>query len=178
MSSRGNFLYTVFLISLAAGVAEIFAPKGETKKYVKYIVSLVILIALAIPAVRLFKDVPQLLRGLSAIAEDGKYQGVLDAGAIPEEEAYAEMITAGQAEIEKYISSQICLTFGLSDAAVSVAVLIDDSDVENITVTEVKIHINTGDFSDNLLKPGDVSEYAGKMIGCERVETVFENEAE
>ena len=106
------------------------------------------------------------------------YQGVLDAGAIPEEEAYAEMITAGQAEIEKYISSQICLTFGLSDAAVSVAVLIDDSDVENITVTEVKIHINTGDFSDNLLKPGDVSEYAGKMIGCERVETVFENEAE
>ena len=115
---------------------------------------------------------------MSAIAEDGKYQGVLDAGAIPEEEAYAEMITAGQAEIEKYISSQICLTFGLSDAAVSVAVLIDDSDVENITVTEVKIHINTGDFSDNLLKPGDVSEYAGKMIGCERVETVFENEAE
>ena len=86
MSSIGNFLYTVFLISLAAGVAEIFAPKGETKKYVKYIVSLVILIALAIPAVRLFKDVPQLLRGLSAIAEDGKYQGVLDAGAIPEEE--------------------------------------------------------------------------------------------
>lgn len=66
MSSIGNFLYTVFLISLAAGVAEIFAPKGETKKYVKYIVSLVILIALAIPAVRLFKDVPQLLRGLSA----------------------------------------------------------------------------------------------------------------
>ena len=88
MSSIGNFLYTVFLISLAAGVAEIFAPKGETKKYVKYIVSLVILIALAIPAVRLFKDVPQLLRGLSAIAEDGKYQGVLDAvadGTVSEE---------------------------------------------------------------------------------------------
>jgi len=31
MSSIGNFLYTVFLISLAAGAAEIFAPKGERK---------------------------------------------------------------------------------------------------------------------------------------------------
>ena len=99
MSSIGNFLYTVFLISLAAGAAEIFAPKGETKKYVKYIVSLAVLITLAIPAVRLFKDVPDLLKGLSAIADDGKYQGIMDADAVPEKSAYAEMIAAGQAEI-------------------------------------------------------------------------------
>jgi hypothetical protein len=178
MSSIGNFLYTVFLISLAAGAAEIFAPKGETKKYVKYIVSLAVLITLAIPAVRLFKDVPDLLKGLSAIADDGKYQGIMDADAVPEKSAYAEMIAAGQAEIERYILSQICLEFGLSEESVSVTVSIDDSDVENIAVTGVNIYVNTDNFSENLINPEDVSEFVGKMIGCERVETVFENEAE
>lgn len=178
MSSIGNFLYTVFLISLAAGAAEIFAPKGETKKYVKYIVSLAVLITLAIPAVRLFKDVPDLLKGLSAIAADGKYQGIMDADAVPEKSAYMEMIAAGQAEIEKYILSRICLEFGLSEESVSVTVLIDDSDVENIIVTGVNIYVNTDDFSENLIQSEDVSEFVGKMIDCERVETVFENEAE
>lgn len=178
MSSIGNFLYTVFLISLAAGAAEIFAPKGETKKYVKYIVSLAVLITLAIPAVRLFKDVPDLLKGLSAIADDGKYQGIMDADAVPEKSAYMEMIAAGQAEIEKYILSRICLEFGLSEESVSVTVLIDDSDVENIIVTGVNIYVNTDDFSENLIQSEDVAEFVGKMIDCERVETVFENEAE
>ena len=178
MSSIGSFLYTVFLISLAAGAAEIFAPKGETKKYVKYIVSLAVLITLAIPAVRLFKDVPDLLKGLSAIADDGKYQGIMDADAVPEKSAYAEMIATGQAEIERYILSRICLEFGLSEESVSVTVLIDDSDVENIIVTGVNIYVNTDDFSENLIQSEDVSEFVGKMIGCERVETVFENEAE
>lgn len=178
MASIGNFLYTVFLISLAAGAAEIFAPKGETKKYVGYIVSLAVLIALAVPAVRIFGAVPDLLRGLSAIADDGKYQGISDVGAVPEDSAYAGMIAAGQGEIERYISSQICLAFGFSEDAVSAAVLIDDSDVENITVTGAVINVNTDGLSDIMINPEDVSEYVVKMIGCERVETVFENEAE
>ena len=84
----------------------------------------------------------------------------------------------GQAEIERYILSQICLEFGLPEESVSVTVSIDDSDVENIIVTGVNIYVNTDDFSENLINPEDVSEFVGKMIGCERVETVFENEAE
>ena len=70
------------------------------------------------------------------------------------------------------------LEFGLSEESVSVTVSIDDSDVENIAVTGVNIYVNTDNFSENLINPEDVSEFVGKMIGCERVETVFENEAE
>lgn len=170
MSALNGWLYSVFAVSLAAGIADIFAPVGETKKYVKYVVSLVTLIVVVTPAVRAFSGIPQLLDGLQSLAdcrEDSVYTAAYD-------DASDILINAGKEGIEDTVKQCVCDRFMLGDDSVSVKTVIDASDESDIKITEIEVLL-----SDRSGRYGTdrISEYVKEITGCETVRTVYVDEA-
>lgn len=181
MSTISSWLYTIFIISLFAGVADIFAPLGETKKYVKYIVSLVILIALAVPVTKVLKNVPQFLNGLSQITKENEYKNVSeDIKTDGEKDIYASMIGAGREEIAAYLCMNLCNRFGLPEEIVTMDISLDDMDLENVLITEIVIYVYMrADEDDTAMPEADaLSKYIAGITGCERVKAVIGNETE
>lgn len=170
MSALNGWLYSVFAVSLAAGIADIFAPVGSTKKYVKYVVSLVTLIVIIAPAVRAFSGITQLLDGLQTLADSG------------ENSAYTAtygntsntLIEAGKAGIESKLKQCICERFLLTDDGVSVIVEIDASEESDIKITGIEVRLSE---RSGIYGSDRITEYVKEITGCETVQAVYVDEA-
>ena len=170
MSALNGWLYSVFAISLAAGIADIFAPVGATKKYVKYVVSLVTLIVIITPAVRAFSGIPQLLDGLQSLADGGEnsvYTAAYDNTA-------NALIKAGKEGIESKLKQYICERFLLSENGVSVIIEIDASDESDIKITEIEVRLSE---RSGIYDADRIAEYVKEITGCESVQAVYADEA-
>ena len=170
MSALNGWLYSVFAISLAAGITDIFAPIGATKKYVKYVVSLVTLIVIITPAVRAFSGIPQLLDGLQSLADGGEnsvYTAAYDNTA-------NALIKAGKEGIESKLRRYICERFLLSEDGVSVITEIDASDESDIKITEIEVRLSE---RSGIYGTDRIAEYVKEITGCETVQAVYADEA-
>ena len=170
MSALNGWLYSVFAVSLAAGIAEIFAPVGATKKYVKYIVSLVTLIVIITPAVRAFSGIPQLLDGLQVLADGGEssvYTSTYD-------DHSDLLIKAGKEGIESKLEQYICERFLLAAYGVSVITEIDATDEADIKITEIEIRLSE---QPGIYGTDRITEYVKEITGCETVQAVYVDEA-
>jgi len=120
------------IISLAAGAAMIFSPGDENGigKYIKYVVSLIIIITLLVPFKDIIYMIPKVLSDDMSILSDSSMGYASD-------DFYDEIIEMSVSEIEKAISGQIKNSHGTDVVAVYAET--DHRDVENIIITEIKI---------------------------------------
>lgn len=172
MSEIGGWLYAVFVISLSAGAVEIFAPVGETKKYIKYVISLVVLIAVVSPLVRAVGFAPKMIEALSTAIEA---ENVGETGSIGDERIYGELVEAGRCGIEKSICESVCDRFSIDAGDVGADVMLDDSDLDNIGIESVTLCISKNVI---MIPESDIVTYVKEITGCERVMAVDKSEAE
>lgn len=70
----GGWLYAIFAVSLGVGAAELLAPLGELRRYVKYVASLVVALSLVAPLSGFLSGLGELTLGLDELAL-GEYDG-------------------------------------------------------------------------------------------------------
>gem|GEM_PF-5842766 len=58
MTEIKSSLYTIAITAISAGILDIFSQSGKLKKYVKYIISLIIVISLLLPIGNIISSIP------------------------------------------------------------------------------------------------------------------------
>lgn len=72
MSEIREAIYAISVISVASGCINVFSPDGRMKKYVKYIVSLVVIASLLRPISYIFTQIPSYLDSVENITEQSQ----------------------------------------------------------------------------------------------------------
>ena len=99
----GGWLYAIFAVSLGVGAAELLAPLGELRRYVKYVASLVVALSLVAPLSGFLSGLGELTLGLDELAL-GEYDGG----------SGDAVAAAGIAAIEDGIADEVEARFGIT----------------------------------------------------------------
>lgn len=130
MDKINDYVYSILIISLVCGVINIFAPDGKLKKYIKYTVSLAVVLTLLLPFRNIIYTIPkQLMDNMKAIENSvsDTYDG-LEAG-----EAYTKQTVEF---LKKEIISSVKSRF---NKIISVDIIVDASDYSNIIIRSIDI---------------------------------------
>jgi len=138
----GGWLYAIFAVSLGVGAAELLAPLGELRRYVKYVASLVVALSLVAP-------LGGFLSGLGELAL-GEYDGG----------SGDAVAAAGIAAIEDGIADEVEARFGIT-VGVSV-IAICESDVYSVDSVLLSLPAEADEAA--------VCDYVRYISGCGRVE--------
>ena len=138
----GGWLYAIFAVSLGVGAAELLAPLGELRRYVKYVASLVVALSLVAP-------LSGFLSGLDELAL-GEYDGG----------SGDAVAAAGIAAIEDGIADEVEARFGIT-VGVSV-IAICESDVYSVDSVLLSLPAEADEAA--------VCDYVRYISGCGRVE--------
>ena len=150
----GGWLYAIFAVSLGVGAAELLAPLGRLRQYVKYVASLVITISLVAPLGGFLSGLGELSLGLQETA--GGYDNFDASDAVTE---------AGIAAIEDGIEREVEERFGVA-ATVKVTAVEEDG---VYSVAEVRVTLPAG------ADRAAVREYVRYASGCGRVDAEYED---
>ena len=144
----GGWLYAIFAVSLGVGAAEMLAPLGNLRKYVKYVASLVVSLSLVVPLGGFLSGLGELTLGLGDLAQ-------------PQESAAGDAVAeAGIAAIEDAIAAEVGSRFGI-EVGVSVG-----TSCEGGVYTVESVRLSLPDGADSTA----VCDYVRYISGCGSVE--------
>lgn len=145
----GGWLYAIFAVSLGVGAAELLAPLGELRRYVKYVASLVVALSLVAPLGGFLSGLGELTLGLDELAL-GEYDGG----------SGDAVAAAGIAAIEDGIADEVEARFGIT-VGVSVSAVCE-SDVYSVDSVLLSLPAESDEAA--------VCDYVRYISGCGRVE--------
>ncbi len=125
------FFGELIVILAVSGMFYALAPEGTQKKYIQFAISLCVLTALVGPMLSVVSSLPELL-------EDTEFE-------IEENEAEMKktleeaVISASRENIENSIKSLLAEKFALEKDTLSVSVVLDAEDTENIKIVSVTV---------------------------------------
>lgn len=127
-----NQIYSIMLVSLATGAAMIFSPTTDhgIGKYIKYVISLIIIITLLTPFTDILYMIPKVL-------SDEMFMMNESYDISEENTVYDEIIKMTLNKISNGISEQIKKDFQTEVAKIDIE--IDGIDMENIQITGISI---------------------------------------
>jgi Stage III sporulation protein AF (Spore_III_AF). len=143
METIKSYISILIVVSISAGAVNVLAPDGNIKKYIKYLISLSVIIILLLPFKDLTFTLPKILNSyeteiaISTSAED-------------------LIVTYSIAEIKNNIKTLIKDRFNIT---VDVKIDYNADDYENVTIEKITVYSKY--FAD------DIKRYLSNMMYCE-----------
>lgn len=151
----GEYIKNIILAGVVCSVFSMMTPSGEDKsgKYVRYMACIVTLIVIASPISR-----------ISSFAANVKDVIQTDAAAeVPEYKPGDNAVVEKSAENISRSIIRICRDkFGLSEEEVTVRLILNEENKENIIIDEVQIYTTTN----NKNLRDKIENYFGDLLGC------------
>ena len=162
MESIKNYLFSIMLVSVAAGAAEILAPEGEgggLKKHVRLLVSLIVLAVLIAPVSGL----------LGYISNFDNYRGLFGAGHPGEGDFSAQaentrqrILERGESEVAAGVTALLYDRFGIPGEEAKVVPELATGDA-GIEVKKLTIVLYGRSVWKN---PYEIEDYFVRLLGC------------
>ena len=151
----GNYVLALISVSLLNGVVSMLTPEGDIKKYVRFVGSLCVLLAIVVPIFLSIYDGEWRL--------DEYLGGEVD-DSVDYEQIFEEYMAAGAADnSESALKSEIQDVFGLSPDSFDVELdFLSDGDRYKISSATLYLH-STGITTDPVL----ISSHISDRIGCD-----------
>ena len=126
-----TYLGEVILITAVSGLFYHIAPEGSMKKYLHFVISLCVLVALAVPMFSMVMELPEIFEeGF----EEVKGKEELTNGNLEE-----ALISASQREIEAGIASYISEIHGIAPEDITVEIFLNAEDREAIEIRRIRV---------------------------------------
>jgi len=161
MNEIFGYVYSVAVVSAVGGAVCAFIPFGseKTEKFVRYVLSLAVLLLLISPL-------------LSILGSNGFFNGdeikkvteqIVKEYELRSSDTRRFIISDGIENIEKRIGQAIAKRYSVPAEDIETVIETYD-DGEMVYVTNIKITLGVGAFS---LDTAEVSEYVSELCGCE-----------
>lgn len=141
-------VYAIVVISIASGCISIFSPYGKMKKYVKYIVSLIVIASLMRPVNAIFAKIPSYLDSVENIVEQN------------ENEQDRSGLTSA---VEQGIKNVLMQKFSITDDAFSVHTDLKTDDGGSV-VEKIEVKLKNRDI---FYLCEEIKLYLKSSFGCE-----------
>ncbi len=161
MAGVFEYIYSVAVVCAVGGAACAFLPFGseKTEKFVRYVLSLAVLLLLISPLLNFF--------GSSDFLNGDEIKKVTESLISDYESKSSDtrnfIISDGIQNVEKRIGAAVARRYSVSAEDIEVAAEIYD-DGETVHITNIKILLGVGAFS---LDTMSVSEYVSELCGCD-----------
>ena len=156
-----RYIYSVAVVSAVGGMTCAFMPFGceKTEKFVRYVLSLVVLLMLVSPLLSFF--------GTSDFFSEDELKKVTDQLVREYESKSSDtrnfIISDGINNVERRIGEAVARRYSVPAEDIEVdAETYDDGEI--VHITNIKIILGIGAFS---LDTVDVSEYVSELCGCD-----------
>jgi hypothetical protein len=154
MDSIKSYLMTLIVVSITAGVINIFSPEGVIKKYIKYAVSLSVVIILLLPFKDLIYTIPKLMNDYD-LSNLGNNAVSVSSDDVASSDWLLAQLTVNN--IEANLSQMIDDRFGLKDTEIEI--IYDAGDSQEIVLSKVNVIIN-----DDITAKEDIIYYVNDVL--------------
>ncbi len=138
MSGFSSFIQNFCFLSVASGIVSILAPSEKYRRYIGFIISLVLVSALLSPIITFTKTLPDTL--------DKIEESIGESAAGVYKEVYSEITDTTRENLEREISTLICSRYGFESTDVLVIATLDTEDISAVNITDITVFL--GDVTD------------------------------
>ena len=150
-----KYVITIFISTFISGILLTLTPEGKIKKYVQYIISLVLIISIIAPTSSLLLSVTDLKRDLQDYISD-----ILVSEKI--EISNSLIINTGIEKISEGIKEAIVDKYNFDENEISVELILNDENISAIKIAKINVYLTgKSSWSD----ANKIEEYLKSLIG-------------
>ena len=150
-----KYVITIFISTFISGILLTLTPEGKIKKYVQYIISLVLIISIIAPISSLLLSVTDLKRDLQDYISD-----ILVSEKI--EISNSLIINTGIEKISEGIKEAIVDKYNFDENEISVELILNGENISTIKIAKINVYLTgKSSWSD----ANKIEEYLKSLIG-------------
>lgn len=154
MEELKSYISTLIIVSVAAGAINVMAPDGNIKKYIKYLISLSVVIILLLPFKNLIYTLPKILESYEIKFAEEEMSVLKSAEEL--------IIDQSVYEIKKNINAVILNRFMIKIEVGDITIDYNADDYENVELNKITVYSDCND-----LIARDIERYLTNMMYCE-----------